>query len=77
MNVVLKNNMWNIYYVSHKFLVSMTDVELPCRNTVNKSLSSLLLLIYRVSDAAARAKWPHSLIHKASVQKSVRLFSIF
>ena len=31
-------------------------------------------LIYRVSGAAARAKWLHSFIHKASIKKSVSGF---
>ena len=34
--------------------------------------------IYRVSDSVAQAKWLHSLIHKASINKSVlQAFSIF
>ena len=34
-----------MYYVSRWFLVSITGVELPYRNTVNKSLLLLLLLL--------------------------------
>jgi len=30
--------------------------------------------IYRVSDSAVRAKWLHSLIHKASINESVSGF---
>ena len=34
----------------------------------------LLSIIYRLSDAATRAKWMHSFIHKASIDKSVSGF---
>ena len=34
-----------------------------------KVLQLNFFLIYRVLDAAARAKWLHNLIHKASVKK--------
>ena len=33
------------HYVSRYFLVSMTDVELPCRNTVSKSLNYFFIII--------------------------------
>ena len=41
----------------------------PVRRETNEGSSIEFFLIYRVLDAAARAKWLHNLIHKASVNK--------
>ena len=38
-------------------------------------MKQLKVLIYWVLDTTARAKWPHSLIHKASINKSTSGFS--
>ena len=34
----LNNTVCIMHHVSRKFSVSMTDLELPCRKTVNKSV---------------------------------------
>ena len=47
-----------MYYVSRWFLVSMTGVELPYRNTVNKSLLVLLSLLLN-RDGITRLIFPN------------------
>ena len=47
-----------MYYVSRWFLVSMTGVELPYRNTVNKSLLLLLSLLLN-RDGITRLIFPN------------------
>ena len=47
-----------MYYESRWFLVSMTGVELPYRNTVNKSLLLLLSLLLN-RDGITRLIFPN------------------
>ena len=73
-NCISEESLINAVYDKNKIEASF--LLRKCREPVRREKRPKVLLL-KLSGAAARAKWLHSLIHKASINKICQAFAIF